>query len=42
LTGSEPPLQLCDEIISRLTLQYPPDKNHDKAYLKAAIQPLTS
>lgn len=26
LTGSESPLQLCDEIISRLTLQYPPAK----------------
>jgi hypothetical protein len=26
LTGSEPPLQLCDVIISRLVLQYPPAK----------------
>jgi len=26
LTGSEPPLLLCDEIISRLVLQYPPAK----------------
>jgi hypothetical protein len=26
LADSEPPLQLCDEIISRLTLQYPPAK----------------
>lgn len=27
LTGSEPPLQLCDVIISRLILQYPPAKS---------------
>ncbi|MGD9826550.1 conjugal transfer protein TrbH [Desulfobacter sp.] len=26
LTGSEPPLQLCDVIISRLVQQYPPAK----------------
>lgn len=26
LTGSEPPFQLCDVIVSRLILQYPPAK----------------